>query len=241
VSEREPAVRAYRLLAERIQQAVLDGRLKPGERLPDEGELAAEHGVGRSTVREALRLLGGRGWVHTLRGPGGGVFVSRPDVHAVGRGLGADLAFLVGGEGLSFAELLEARHAHEEYAVALAARRAGPAEVQRVRRLAEDAERLVDDPEAFTEVNVAFHLAISEATHNRVLLLWMSAIREVLGDVMTRAAATRERRMHVAQQHRRIAEAVAAGTPEAAARAMRDHLRDFEADYLDLADGREVS
>ena len=233
--------RAYGDLAARIQRAILDGRLRPGERLPDEGELAAEHGVGRSTVREALRLLGGRGWLHTLRGPGGGVFVSRPDVHVVGRGLGADLAFLVGGESLTFAELLEARHVQEETAVALAARRAGPAEVQHIRRLAADADRLVDDGSRFAEANVAFHLAISEATHNRVLLLWMAALREVLEGAMTRAAGTRERRVHVAQQHRRIAEAIAAGTPDAAADAMRDHLHDFEADYLNLADGREVS
>jgi len=225
---------AYDAVAALIQTSILVGDLRPGSRLPDESELAERHGVGRSTVREALRVLSGRGWVHTVRGPTGGVFVSQPDAQAMGRDLGDDLAFLIGGESVSFAEVLEARHIHEETAVRLAAARAGPAEVERIRRLAEMGNHLADDPERFTRANVEFHVAVSEATHNRLLLLWMWAMRQVLEGVMGAAASTRERRLHVAKQHVAIANAIAARDPEAAVAAMGLHLRDFETDYLEL-------
>jgi GntR family transcriptional repressor for pyruvate dehydrogenase complex len=226
---------AYDAVAAVIQTSILLGDLPPGSRLPDESELAERHGVGRSTIREALRVLSGRGWVHTVRGPSGGVFVSKPDPQAMGRDLGHDLAFLVGGASVSFAEVLEARHIHEETAVRLAAGRAGPAEIERIRQLAERAKHLIDDPETFTRENVDFHLAVSEATHNRLLLLWMWAMRQVLEGVMGAAASTRERRLHVAGQHVIIANAIAARDPEAAVAAMGRHLSDFEADYRQVA------
>lgn len=222
---------AYDTVASGIQTAILMGELPPGTRLPDESELAERYGVGRSTIREALRVLSGRGWVHTVRGPSGGVFVSRPDPRAMGRDLGDNLAFLVGGESLSFAEVLEARQIHEATTARLAARRAGPAETERIRKLAEDAREFVEDGDGFTATNLEFHLAVAEAAHNRLLLLWMWAMRQVLEDVMRTAAGTVERRRHVAEQHLAIAAAIAAGDPEAAVAAMNCHLTDFEADY----------
>jgi GntR family transcriptional repressor for pyruvate dehydrogenase complex len=235
---RAEAGNAYDTVAAGIQAAILLGELPPGTRLPDETELAERYGVGRSTIREALRVLSGRGWVHTTRGPSGGVFVSQPDPQAMGRDLGNNLAFLVGGASLSFAEVLEARQVHEATTTRLAARRAGPAEVERIRRLAEDAMHLAADPDAFTRVNVEFHLALSEAAHNRLLLLWMWAMRQVLEDVMHTAASTRERRVHAAEQHLAIASAIAAGDADAAVAAMNLHLNDFEVDYLKLASRR---
>lgn len=229
---------AYETVAGRIQASILAGDVAPGSRLPDEDELAEQHGVGRSTIREAMRLLSGRGWLQTTRGPGGGVFVSTPSAQFVGRELGADLAFLVGGAEITFDELSEAREVHEIMAVQLAARRAGPTERRRIREFAERGAAAVDDPEEFNRLNIEFHLAISDATHNRVLVLWMSAIRQVVAGAMAAAASTRESRLHVADQHARIARTIASGDDQAAAEAMTQHLRDFEADYLELTDQR---
>jgi DNA-binding FadR family transcriptional regulator len=229
---------AYERVAGRIQSLILAGDLVAGSRLPDEDNLAEQHGVGRSTIREALRVLSGRGWLHTTRGPGGGVFVSTPSAQFVGRELGADLAFLVGGAEITFDEMREAREVHEIMAVQLAAQRAGPAERRRIREFAELGAAAVDDSDEFNRLNIEFHLAISEATHNRVLMLWMSAIRQVVSGAMAAATATREHRVHVANQHARIARLIATSDPEGAAAAMTQHLRDFEADYLELTDQR---
>lgn len=228
---------SYERVARAIGEDILARRLRPGERLPDETELAGRYEVGRSTVREALRLLAGRGWLRSTRGTSGGVFVTQPEPLDVGRELGSDLAFLVGGGGIAFTELVEARHLYEETAARLATRRAGPAEIERIHRLAHDALDLLDDPAAFTDTNIEFHAAITEAAHNRVLVVWAGAMQRVLADKMKLATETREGRRHAAEQHVRIAEAIRTGDPELAARCMADHLNDFEADYLRRALG----
>lgn len=229
---------AYEKVAGRIQARILAGDLSSGSRLPDEEELAEEHGVGRSTIREALRLLSGRGWLQATRGPSGGVFVSTPSAQFVGRELGADLALLVGGAEITFDEMREAREVHEIMAVRLAARRAGPVERRRIREFAERCAAAIDEPEEFNHLDIEFHMAISDATHNRVLALWMAAIRQVVAGAMVAGVATPERRLHVADQHARIARLIASGDEQAAADAMTQHLRDVEADYQKPTDQR---
>jgi len=222
---------AYEAIAQEIQDVILAGGYQPGSRMPDEAELAERYGVGRSTVREALRLLGGRGYVRIATGSGGGAFVSTGDATAVGRGFADDLAFLMGGEVISVGELGEARRVQEVSNVRLAARRAGPAEVERIQRLAHEALALLDDPDGFLRVNLDFHLAISEATHNRVLHMWMSAIRHVLEGAMRDATSHVALRRHVAEQHIEIADAIARQDGNEAAALMRVHLDDFCIDW----------
>jgi DNA-binding FadR family transcriptional regulator len=222
---------AYEAIAQEIQDVILAGGFRPGSRMPDESELAVRYGVGRSTIREALRLLGGRGYVRIAAGSGGGAFVNTGDATAVGRGFGDDLAFLMGGEAISVGELGEARRVQEVSSVRLAARRAGPAEIERIQQLAHDALTLLDDSDQFLRVNLDFHLLISEATHNRVLHMWMSAIRHVLESAMRDATSQVALRRHVAEQHIEIADAIARHDENEAAALMRVHLDDFCIDW----------
>jgi DNA-binding FadR family transcriptional regulator len=222
---------AYEAIAQEIQDVILAGGFRPGSRMPDESELAVRYGVGRSTIREALRLLGGRGYVRIAAGSGGGAFVNTGDATAVGRGFGDDLAFLMGGEAISVGELGEARRVQEVSSVRLAARRAGPAEIERIQQLAHDALTLLDDSDQFLRVNLDFHLLISEATHNRVLHMWMSAIRHVLESAMRDATSQVSLRRHVGEQHIEIADAIARHDENEAAALMRVHLDDFCIDW----------
>jgi DNA-binding FadR family transcriptional regulator len=70
--------RAYLRVADSIRLRILANDLKPGDRLPSENDLAREEGVGRTTVREALRLLASVGLIETKRGVRGGAFVTYP-------------------------------------------------------------------------------------------------------------------------------------------------------------------
>ena len=222
---------AYERVADAIREDLLRHKLAKGERLPDEMTLAQRYGVGRSTIRESLRVLGGRGWLRTVRGGNGGVFVTDPDPIWVGYALGDDLALLLSVDAITFSELAEARHIHEESAARLAARRAGPAEVHRLRTLADAGQDLIDQPVKFTEINLAFHVALTEAAHNRLLLVWTGALHNVLEDVMTRATVAEEARGLVVRQHQAIADAVASGDSAVAMAATRAHLNDFETSY----------
>jgi DNA-binding FadR family transcriptional regulator len=218
---------AYEAVAREIQASILTGEFQPGSRMPDETELADRFAVGRSTVREALRLLGGRGYVRIASGARGGTFVNAGDPGEIGRGFADDLEFLMGDESISLAELTEARQIHEISSSRLAALRAGPAEVERIHELAERGLALLDDPDGFLQANVGFHMAISEATHNRVVHMWMSAIRQVLEGAMREATVTPEIRRHVAEQHIAIAGAIGRRDADAAGDLMRAHIDDF--------------
>jgi DNA-binding FadR family transcriptional regulator len=229
---------AYEAVAREIQASILTGEFQPGARMPDEGELADRFAVGRSTVREALRLLGGRGYIRIAPGAGGGAFVNAGDPAQIGRGFGNDLEFLMGGESISLAELTEARQIQEISSTRLAALRAGPAEVERIVELAHQAMVLLEDPEGFLRANLAFHMAISEATHNRVIHMWMSAIGQAVEGAMREATVTPEIRRHVAEQHVAIADAINRRDPDAAGELMREHIDDFCTDLaLGSVDG----
>jgi GntR family transcriptional repressor for pyruvate dehydrogenase complex len=218
---------AYEAIAREIQTSIMTGEFQPGSRMPDEAELAERYAVGRSTIREALRLLGGRGYVRIVTGARGGAFVNAGDPGEIGRGFADDLEFLMGDESISLAELTEARQIQEITSSRLAALRAGPAEVERIRELAERGLALLDDPDGFLQVNVEFHMAISEATHNRVVHMWMSAIRQVVEGAMREATVTPDIRRHVAEQHVAIADAIARRAADTAGDLMRVHIDDF--------------
>jgi DNA-binding FadR family transcriptional regulator len=225
---------AYEVVAREIQASILTGEFQPGSRLPDEGELADRFAVGRSTIREALRVLGGRGYVRIASGAGGGAFVNAGDPGEIGRGFADDLEFLMGDESISLAELTEARQIQEISASRLAALRAGPAEVERIREFAARGLALTDDPDGFLQANLGFHMAISEATHNRVVHMWMSAIGQAVEGAMREATVTPDIRLHVARQHVAIADAIARRDADNAAELMRVHIDDFR---IDLALG----
>jgi GntR family transcriptional repressor for pyruvate dehydrogenase complex len=229
---------AYEAIAREIQASIMTGEFQAGVRMPDEGELADRFAVGRSTIREALRLLGGRGYVRITSGAGGGAFVNAGDPDEIGRGLADDLEFLLGDESISLAELTEARQIQEISGTRLAARRAGPAEVERIRELAERGMALIDDPEGFLRANLGFHMAISAATHNRVVHMWMSAIGQAVEGAMREATVTPEIRRHVAKQHIAIADAIAQRDADTAGDLMRMHIDDFCTDLaLGSVDG----
>jgi DNA-binding FadR family transcriptional regulator len=229
---------AYEAIAREIHASILTGEFQPGARLPDEGELAERFAVGRSTIREALRVLGGRGYVRIASGARGGAFVNVGDPSEIGRGFADDLEFLMGDESITLAELTEARQIQEISGSRLAALRAGPAEIERIRELAERGVALIDDPDGFLVANVGFHMAISEATHNRVLHMWMSAIGKSVEGAMREATVTPEIRRHVAAQHVAIADAIARRDAATAGDLMRVHIDDFCTDLaLGSVDG----
>jgi GntR family transcriptional regulator, transcriptional repressor for pyruvate dehydrogenase complex len=229
---------AYEAIAREIHASILTGEFQPGARMPDEGELAERFAVGRSTIREALRVLGGRGYVRIASGAGGGAFVNAGDPVEIGRGFADDLEFLMGDESISLAELTEARQIQEISASRLAALRAGPAEVERIRELAERGLALLDDPDGFLEANLGFHMAISAATHNRVVHMWMSAIGQAVEGAMREASATPDIRRHVADQHVAIADAIGRRDADTAGDLMRVHIDDFCTDLaLGSVDG----
>ena len=201
---------------EAIKNMILDGRLRPGDRLPVEKNLAATLGLSRGTLREAVRALTLIGVLDTRQGDG--TYVTSLEPHV----LMASLSFAVDLHQENGALLLlETRRVLESYATGQAATLLGSADLARLDELLTEADRLVqDDPvdhDALLANDQEFHRTIVRSTGNAV----MASLIESLSGQTMRARLWREltdegaARRTVAE-HRAIAEALVAGDPERA-------------------------
>lgn len=209
-------------IAKRVVDLIAERRLRPGERLPPERELALAMGVSRSSLREALRALAMVGITEMRHGHG--TYVTALEPAAMLRPLGLVLALSDTG----FDELFEARKLVEPALAGLAAERADAAMVEALARCLERSEASVGDDDAFMRVDLELHGLISEAAGNAILARLVDSIGELaIASRLTtsRIAGIKEQS---ARDHRRIVEAIGDRDPGAARAAMLEHLENVE-------------
>jgi DNA-binding FadR family transcriptional regulator len=231
---------AYRQVADGIRYLILSGDLLPGERLPVELDLAVRFGVGRSTIREAIRLLTAENLTVTMRGVTGGTFVNHPEPDQISESLVTGLDFLTLAEELTVDELLEARELLEVPAARLASTRRTEAQLERI--LAQLPNGSNGKPSPSFESRRGFHLRIVEAVGNQLLAVMTLPVFRVLQTRFLRDEAPQELWRRVDQEHRRIAEAIAAGDADLAASEMSEHLQHLRQTYgrIDRRAGRSA-
>lgn len=208
-------------LADRLAALIAAGTLNPGDRLPTEAQLAAEHGVSRSVVREAVHRIKSRGLLVSRQGSG--VFVTVPAQH---RPLEFDPAVLESVDAV--VHVVEVRRVLEGEIAALAAERATRVQVTRIRR----ALAAIDAASAAGRDGVAedldFHRAIGLATGNPQFGRVIGFLEQYLREAMRITRGNESRRADfmdaVRKEHRAIVEAIAAGDVRAARRAATSHL-----------------
>jgi GntR family transcriptional regulator, transcriptional repressor for pyruvate dehydrogenase complex len=216
---RQPIERrnTYELVAESLLALISERHLKPGDTLPTERELMQHYGVGRSSVREALRMLESRGLISA---GGSGAFA----VADFRNPLNDSLSLLLAVEEGSLRELFEVRRIVEGEAVALATERGEEVHLDRMRAATELMREGLANRDEYIEADVAFHLTIAEATQNRMILHLMHAIRDqlerALGSIY-KIPGSPERSI---EDHGLIIEAMEAGKPDEARERMREHL-----------------
>lgn len=208
------------IIARDIVRYIIEQQLPEGAVLPNERDMVGTFGVGRVTLREAIRLLETRG-VLTLRpGPRGGPIVRRPRPEDFGEAL----VFILQFSDASFADVMEARQALEPLIARNAASRIT---TEQLAALKETVTAILDDlenEEAFHQKNWEFHQIIGEASGNVVLSSFIAALRSI-GD--GRAIGIQYSPVHrkaVALAHQRIVEALERHNPGAAQQEMESHL-----------------
>lgn len=228
--------RASDVLAERLRRRILEGALPYGTWLPTERELAADTQLSRGTVRDALRVLEAEGLVETRTGRNGGTVVRRPDASALVRSLNV----FVRGRGIRMRSLLEIRELIEPECAALAAERrtdeslAGLEEVS-VRLTASAAEL-----PAFLDLNVQWHVAIAEASHNELLGAFMQALSmEIRQATDVDGLNSEDVVTHTVRAHARILDAIRAQDPDAARRRMQRHVCAYRDSVIPVAGLRD--
>ena len=220
IQRRGQLPKASDIIVEAVRHKILAERLPIGARLPSEPELVAEYGLGRATVREALRMLERDGLVDVRRGPRGGLYVRHPDIAQVSDALA--LMFAVRnttlGEFAAFRLVVEPEVAH------LAALNA--TEAQREALLVAAA----DDPSALQRT-VDLHSMVAEACGNYVYEMVLKGMHASMTQHFRRELITDEDEVGTWRAHRKIAGCIAAGNAEAARKAMARHLEVYSA-YL---------
>lgn len=214
---------AYQQVADQLLDLILSGQLASGDRLPPESDLAASFGVSRSTVREALRVLASRDLIHTTRGTTGGTFVRRVEVEQVSDYLETSIGLMSGASALGLDDLLEARDVLEVPAARLAAARRGDHHVDQLREAIERETRTRGRSLKFRE-HRNFHVIVAAASGNGLLEMMTEPVFRVLQTKFLDPDVPQRFWDQVDHDHDAIAEAIAAGDPEAAATAMHDHL-----------------
>ena len=202
----------------RLMDFIKSGSLSPDGRLPTERELCAELRVGRRAVRRALESLEAEGLI--WRRQGKGTFAGQaPDPTGA-------LAAAIAGETTAM-EIMEARLHVEPVLASLCARRALPADIERMRHLARRT-REAGDPDSAELWDGALHRLIARCAGNRPLLTMFSLLDEVRGTEAWRALRSKARSLATLKvndhQHTAIIDAIEAGDADRAHRAMSEHL-----------------
>jgi GntR family transcriptional regulator, transcriptional repressor for pyruvate dehydrogenase complex len=222
--------RLYEEVVGQLHQLIEMGRLKAGDQLPSERELAETFRVSRSSVREAIKTLENEGLVVTR--PGSGTFITAVNVEAIVQ----PLASLLSRGKDALLDLVEMRRLIEPSIAALAAERATPADILRLKEICGTQEQQIKGGASAVESDAAFHLTIGQATHNSALQRLVASIVEILKPMREQSLQTPGRAHESLASHHDILVAIERHDPEQARRAMQRHIETVEHNVLTLSD-----
>ena len=232
---RVKATKSSEALADVLREQILAGGYDEGASLPSERDIVGETGLGRGSVREALRVLEVEGLIRTRTGRHGGAYTTRPDES----GLTRFVSLFVRGRRVPMRALLEARTTIEPNLAFLAA----------LNRTREDEIALSDacvameattDSATFGRLNLAWHYCVAAASHNELLVAFLTSIESAIAQGSETHARVFEAdfadiRPAVVRAHRAVTEAVVRGQADAAKRRMERHLNAYAATLADTA------
>lgn len=219
-------MKAFEGVLEHIEQGLVSGRYRVGSVLPPERELAAQLGVSRSAVREAVRVLQAQGVLDSVvgTGPRSGTRVTARQTAALSRLLRMHVTL-----GLyPIAQVVESRIMLERASVAAAARHASMAQLARIADVVVALDAATE-MEEYNVLDTTFHVRLAEVGDNRLVTDLTVAVREALMRPIAEAsdalASWSDLRRTLDEQHHAIFDAVAAREPDAAADAVERHIR----------------
>jgi GntR family transcriptional repressor for pyruvate dehydrogenase complex len=207
-------------IVSQVRDDVFERRLKPGDFLGTEKDLAARYGVSRIVARDALRTLSALGIVEIKMGKGGGARIAPGNPRLFAEALAVQLDLT----GVAAGEVLDAQRAIECLAAELAAEHATVVDHARLRRLLSDAEAVIADNDAFTRLSAEFHLAIAEASHNRVLVVQFLSLHYVSWPSRNKTLTPKVAK-HVLEVHKDLLKLIEAHDAAGARSLMDEHVK----------------
>ena len=207
-------------IVEDVCAALIDKRLAPGDFLGTEKDIAERAGASRIVARDALRTLQALGVVEIKVGAGGGARIAEGNPRLFSEALAVQLSLA----GISVREMMDAQRAIETTAAELAAENADPEDLDTLRALLAEHEAVIEDGAAYTRSCMRFHLAIAEASKNRVLIAQLLSLQHVSWPAENRTLTMPVAR-HILEVHRALADVIESRDAAAARRLMDDHVK----------------
>jgi GntR family transcriptional regulator, transcriptional repressor for pyruvate dehydrogenase complex len=207
-----------------LREMILSKRLSVGTPFYSERDIMEKWSCSRATAREALLLLEFEGLISTKPGQGGGVFVGEPNPKALIRLFESSINI----NHIPHVELIEARKELEISCAKLAAIRATQEDIDYILDVMHEFEKEINNPEKFKEKNLEFHMAIAMAAHNKVLLLLMKVLEELILEETKQFDYSENQKNEIIKIHKKIVDAIVNRDQEAAMRRMGRHLEGFE-------------
>lgn len=206
------------LVAERLCEWIIEGQFNPGDRLPTEHELIERFGVARSVVREAVVQLRALDIIEVFHGKG--AFVSKVPLDL----LRVRIRRLTNGTYAELTYLWEMREVLEVSIADLAARRRSDEDLANLERAIEAMDKALARGEIGVDEDADFHLYLTLATHNPVLVLVMEDIATLVAPSRRRSLERPSRSVSSNLEHRSILRMVKLGNVAGARNAMTQHL-----------------
>jgi GntR family transcriptional repressor for pyruvate dehydrogenase complex len=225
--------RAWQAVLEHVEAQLVEGTLAPGDRLPGERALSAELGVGRSSVREALRVLEVLGLIRTHAGSGpnaGAIIISTP-----GGAMSALMRLQVAARGFPVADIVRTRLILETSVVGdLAGAVDAAPDLTPAERLLDAMDSPDLEPAEFLALDAAFHLALAEASGNQVITATMAGLRSGIEGYALAGLATisdwSATSGRLRREHRGIVDAIRAADAPTARTRIHDHISGYYAE-----------
>ncbi|MFD0688631.1 FadR/GntR family transcriptional regulator [Actinomadura fibrosa] len=214
-------VKVGEAIAQDIVRKIGAENLPPGTPLPSEAQMIEEYGVGRGSLREALRILEVHGLISIKPGPRGGPIVA--EVSAAMFGRMSTLYFQAGR--MTFRELMEARLVMEPVMARLAAERRDADMAKALGAIAEDTP--LDDDGGYLSHSGDFHRFVASMSGNGMLDLFSGSLGHIFHERVSGLFFPKARRAKVRQAHAEIAEAIQAGDADRAETLMREHMQEY--------------
>ena len=203
-----------------VRAALFDKRLAPGDFLGTEKDLAERAGASRIVARDALRTLQALGVVEIRVGAGGGARIAEGNPRLFAEALAVQLSLA----GISVREMMDAQRAVETTAAELAAENATPEDIARLRASLAEHEQTIGNDAAYTRTCMRFHLAVAEASHNRVLVAQLLSLQHVSWPAQNKTLTAPVAR-HILEVHRQLVDLIESRDAAAARRLMDEHVR----------------
>lgn len=215
------ALKTSELISLEIVRDIVANKLREGDKLPIESDMLVQYGVGRSSLREALRLLEVQGLIEIRQGPGAPTVVGRAHPANLARTMTLYLHLL----GVTYEELLEAWMLSEPMMAELAARNPDRERVRRVLGPA-CAPDQGGNPETGAMLSgSSFHDAVADLSGNRVLGMAYRGVAAIINEHILTTLLPEQIDYDTAREHRDLAEAIIAGNGELAKTLMTEHVR----------------